>query len=161
MMRLYVAMLAAALLAGCIDSPTVPECVPAPFTVAEVRGDTILTSTGLSYIDGDAGTGAAMDWCDLIAVHYTGFLLDGTQFDSSLDRGQPEIFMPGFTGLIDGFEQGVIGLRTGGTRRLIIPPELGFGSEPRHNQAGEVVVPGNSTVVYDIEVLEIAVQGSG
>lgn len=127
-----------------------------PFDQASVSGDTITTTTGLRYIEGAPGTGSAVEWCRTLAVHYEGFLLDGTKFDSSRDRDQPLVFATGFGALIDGFEQGVIGMRASGTRRLIIPPALGFGSEPRRNEAGEIVVPGNSTVVYDIEVLEIA-----
>ena len=74
---------------------------------------------------------------------------------SRRDIGRPLVFTPGLGALIDGFEQGVIGMRTCGTRRLIIPPNLGFGAEPLRNQAGEIIVPGNSTVVYDVELLEI------
>ena len=129
-----------------------------PFSQAAVNGDTITTTTGLRYIEGQPGAGLEEDWCRALAIHYTGFLLDGTQFDSSRDFNQPIVFTPGLSGLIDGLEQGVIGMRTGGTRRLIIPPELAFGSEPRRNQAGEIVVPANSTVIYDIEVLQIASQ---
>lgn len=144
------------LLTGCSDPLTVPRCNPVSFDQASVSGDTITTTTGLRYIEGELGTGAALEWCRTLAVHYTGYLLDGTKFDSSRDMDRPLVFVPGYGDLIDGFEQGVIGMRTGATRRLIIPPELGFGSEPRRNEAGEIVVPGNSTVVYDVEVLQIA-----
>lgn len=146
-----------ALLSGCIADPiTAPECTATPFSQAAVNGDTITTTTGLRYIEGLEGVGLAEDWCRALAIHYEGFLLDGTRFDSSRDSNQPLVFTPGLGGLIDGLEQGVIGMRTGGTRRLIIPPELAFGPEPRRNQAGEIVVPANSTVVFDVEVLQIA-----
>ena len=144
-----------ALLAGCIKEPTAPQCSPVSFTKASTSGDTITTSTGLRYIDGVIGTGVATEWCRPVAIHYTGYLLDGTKFDSSRDVDRPLVFTPGLDDLIDGIEQGVIGVRIGGTRRLIISPLLGFGSNPRRNEAGQIIVPGNSTVVFDIEVLQI------
>lgn len=126
------------------------------FSQASVSGDTITTTTGLRYIEGQPGSGLVEEWCRTLAIHYTGSLLDGTQIESSRDINQPIVFTPGLSALIDGLEQGVIGMRTGGTRRLIIPPELAFGSEPRRNAAGVIIVPANSTVIYDIEVLQIA-----
>lgn len=146
----------APLLTGCLETITDVECLPVPITISEVSGDTTITSTGLAYIDGEEGAGDEVDWCQEVTIHYTGSLLDGTEFDSSRVIDLPLPFTPGLGGLIEGLEQGVIGMRAGATRRLIIPPDLGFGEIPRHNELGEVVVPGNSTVVYDIEVLEIA-----
>jgi len=140
---------------ACFHSLTAPPCTAVDFTQASVSGDTITTTTGLRYIEGAQGSGNALPWCRSLAVHYTGYLLDGTKFDSSRDIGRPLVFTPGLGALIDGFEQGVIGMRTCGTRRLIIPPNLGFGAEPLRNQAGEIIVPGNSTVVYEVEMLEI------
>jgi len=140
---------------ACFHSLTAPPCTAVDFTQASLSGDTITTTTGLRYIEGAAGVGNALPWCRSLAVHYTGYLLDGTKFDSSRDIGRPLVFTPGLGALIDGFEQGVIGMRTCGTRRLIIPPNLGFGAEPLRNQAGEIIVPGNSTVVYEVEMLEI------
>jgi FKBP-type peptidyl-prolyl cis-trans isomerase len=151
----FAGLAAVLLLAGCIDPIEVQQCRPMTYTVAEMRGDTTVTTTGLRFIEGDAGIGLALEWCQLTAVHYEAFLLDGTKFDSSRDRNLPLVFTPGMGALIDGLEQGVVGVSMGGTRRLIISPELGFGSEPRRNEAGEIIVPGNSTVVYDIQVVEI------
>jgi FKBP-type peptidyl-prolyl cis-trans isomerase FkpA len=147
----------AALLVGCIDRVNAPSCTPVQVSQASVSGDTVTTTTGLRYIEGTVGPGVAVDWCRSVAIHYDGFLLDGTKFDSSRD-GNPLVFAPGFRGLIDGVEQGVVGVRKGGTRRLIIPPGLGFGPEPRRDTSGQVVIPGNSTVVYDIEVVDVAQQ---
>lgn len=141
---------------GCLDRIDAPECTAVAFTQASVSGDTITTTTGLRYIEGTAGQGIAVDWCQTIAVHYDAFLLDGTRFDTSRDTDTPLIFSPGLGGLIDGIEQGVIGVRVGGQRRLIIPPALGFGPQPRRDENGQVVIPGNSTVVYDIEVVQVA-----
>jgi FKBP-type peptidyl-prolyl cis-trans isomerase len=147
--------LAAGALTGCIGgSLTAPECTPVPFSQASVQADTITTTTGLRYIEGEAGIGTPLDWCRQVAIHYDAFLLDGTKFDSSREEN-PLIFVPGIGDLIDGIEQGVIGMRTDGSRRLIIPPALAFGSTPRRDGSGQIIVPGNSTVVYDIEIVGI------
>jgi FKBP-type peptidyl-prolyl cis-trans isomerase FkpA len=141
--------------AGCYETLTGPPCLDSPWTVASTQGDTLTTSTGLRYIEGAAGTGDSTAWCKAVAVHYDGYLLNGTKFDSSRDLARALIFTPGLGALIDGFEQGVIGLPTCATRRLIIPPQLGYGDQPVRNDSGQVIVPANSTVVFDIEVLEI------
>jgi FKBP-type peptidyl-prolyl cis-trans isomerase len=143
------------LLGGCLGRLTEPQCVTTPFSQASLSGDTVTTTTGLRYIDGDAGAGAAAEWCQDVAIHYEASLLDGTQFDSSRDRGGLLVFAPGLSGLIGGLEQGVVGMRAGGTRRLIIPPELGFGTSVVRNQFGEIVVPANSTVIYDVELVQL------
>ena len=145
-----------ALFAGCIHVPEAPQCAATPFDVAGVSGDTVTTTTGLQYIEGAAGSGGALRWCRTTIVHYTGYLLDGTKFDSSRDIDRPLLFTPGLGDAIAGFEQGVIGMHTCGARRLIIPPDLGYGAEPRRNAVGEIIVPANSTIVFDVEVLEIA-----
>lgn len=142
-------------LSACLDSPVDTTCQPTEFGIASTSGDTVTTTTGLRYIDGAPGVGDAIEWCDPIRIHYTGFLLDGSQFDSSRDRDTPLTFIPGFSGVIDGVEQGVIGMRTDGTRRLIIPPELGYGSVPQRRGDGQIVIPANSTLVFDIEIVEI------
>lgn len=143
-------------IAGCLEPLSGLPCTPGQFQQASTSGDTITTTTGLRYIDGALGAGDPLTWCHATAVHYTAYLLDGTKFDSSRDIDRPLQFTPGQRSLIDGFEQGVIGMRTGGTRRLIIPPALGYGSEPLRNDAGEIIVPGNSTLVFDVEMLGIA-----
>ena len=146
----------AVMLCACVDEITTPKCTPVTFTQAALNSDTVATSTGLRYIEGIAGDGAVVAWCRNVAVHYDAFLADGTKFDSSHDLGQPLVFAPGLGGLIDGFEQGVIGMRVGGKRRLIIPPELAFGAQDRRDANGQVIVPGNSTLVYDIEIIQVA-----
>ncbi len=141
---------------GCLDKVSAPTCSPVAFTQASASADTITTTTGLRYIEGTVGAGVAVDWCNTVAIHYDAFLLDGTRFDTSRDTDMPLVFSPGLGDLIDGIEQGVIGVRIGGTRRLIISPALGFGPDPRRDQDGQIVIPGNSTVVYDIEVVQVA-----
>jgi FKBP-type peptidyl-prolyl cis-trans isomerase FkpA len=150
------AALAACLLAAaCIDSIDVPECHPMTLTVASTQGDTVTTNTGLRYIDLAVGTGTSTDWCHNVAVEYQAYLPDGTQFDAS-PATTPLLFAPGLGSLIDGFEQGVIGMKAGGSRRLIIPPEIGFGPEGRKDASGQVIVPGNSIVIYDIGMIQVA-----
>jgi len=141
--------------AGCFETLSGPSCTPMTWTIASTSADTITTTRGLRYVEGDTGAGGGAGWCKGVAVHYTGYLLNGTEFDSSRPEGRALIFTPGLGGLIDGFEQGVIGMPSCATRRLIIPPNLGYGDQPVTNDSGRVVVPPNSTVVFDLEVLEI------
>jgi peptidylprolyl isomerase len=145
--------LAAATLSACVEPLAGPVCTPGVADTASISGDTITTSTGLRYIEDSIGTGGPLPWCRLVQVHYDGYLLDGTRFDSSRDIDRPLLFTPGIGTLIDGFEQGVIGMQLGGTRRLIIPPALAYGDEPVRDQSGAIIVPANSTVVFDVEVL--------
>ena len=141
--------------AGCFEKLSGPGCTPKPFTIDSSSADTIITSTGLRFINGDTGSGNGVQWCKTVAVHYTGYLLNGTKFDSSRDLGRALIFTPGVGSLIDGFEQGVIGMPSCATRRLIIPDSLGFGADTVRNADGEIIVPPHSTVIFDVEVLEI------
>ena len=141
---------------GCIDEITAPECTPQTLTTRETIGDTVTLNTGLRFIDGNVGSGIPSGWCASIAVHYTEYLLDGTKLESSRDVDVPVVFTPGLGDLIDGFEQGVIGMRLSGTRRLVVPPGLAYGSEVRRNAGGAIIVPANSTLVYDIEVVAVS-----
>lgn len=141
-----------ALTAACVNAPTELKCTPTDFSIASVSGDTTITTTGLRYVDGAAGVGDEVAWCEPVTIHYTGYLLDGTKIDSSRDTNTPLRFRPGFSGVIEGIEQGMIGMRTGGTRRLIIPPELAYGAGTRQRD-GQVIIPPNSTLVFDVEVL--------
>ena len=143
---------AALFLAAC-ESTTEPrpDCDEIFNTVAETRGDTIVTTTGLRYIETQAGNGATVVSCRGAAVALRGTLLDNTEFQPN--RGFT--FVPGQRQLIEGVNQGVIGLRVGGKRRIIVPPALGYGSNPVTNQNGAVVIPANSTIVFDAEALAV------
>jgi FKBP-type peptidyl-prolyl cis-trans isomerase len=106
--------------------------------------------TGLRYIDYGGGEGQEALPGDRVSVHYTGVLEDGKKFDSSRDRNQPFEFNLGAGQVIQGWDEGVAGMRVGDRRRLIIPSDLGYGSRG----AGGVIPP-NATLIFDVELLGI------
>ena len=97
------------------------------------------------------GTGPEAVPGDQVLVHYTGWLLDGIKFDSSLDRGQPFAFLLGGQQVIQGWDRGVRGMQVGGIRKLTIPPELAYGDR----SVGGGLIPAGSTLVFEIELLQI------
>jgi peptidylprolyl isomerase len=107
------------------------------------------TPSGLQYRDDRVGDGQEAKSGQNVSVHYTGTLMDGKKFDSSRDRGQPFQFGLGAGQVIRGWDEGVAGMKVGGRRTLVIPPELGYGSRP----VGPI--PPNSTLVFDVELLGI------
>jgi hypothetical protein len=108
------------------------------------------TPSGLKYKDETVGTGEEARAGNQVSVHYTGWLENGTKFDSSRDRGQPFEFALGAGSVIRGWDEGVQGMRVGGRRRLLIPPELGYGG-----RAVGGVIPANSTLVFEVELLGV------
>ena len=95
------------------------------------------------------GQGEAAKVGDVVSVHYTGTLTDGTKFDSSLDRNTPFTFTLGAGEVIKGWDQGVAGMKRGEKRKLVVPPEMGYGSR------SVSVIPANSTLLFDVELLDI------
>ena len=122
---------------------------------AKKTGDAaaVTTASGLQYVDQKVGEGASPQTGQKVTVHYTGWLTDGTKFDSSVDRGQPFVFTIGRGQVIKGWDEGVSTMKVGGKRKLTIPPTLGYGARG----AGGVIPP-NATLVFEVELLEIAKQ---
>lgn len=114
----------------------------------------ITTASGLQYEDTVEGTGAIATQGNFVSVHYTGWLytdgVAGTKFDSSKDRGQPFKFPLGGGQVIRGWDEGVAGMKIGGTRRLVIPAELGYGARG----AGGAIPP-NATLLFEVDLLGV------
>jgi FKBP-type peptidyl-prolyl cis-trans isomerase FkpA len=110
-----------------------------------------ITDSGLKYEDLVEGEGAVAEAGQTVTVHYTGWLTDGSKFDSSLDRDQPFQFRLGKGQVIRGWDEGVQGMKIGGKRKLTIPSQLGYGAAG----AGGVI-PANATLVFDVELLELS-----
>jgi FKBP-type peptidyl-prolyl cis-trans isomerase FkpA len=107
------------------------------------------TPSGLAYQDKTVGTGTTAAAGKTVSVHYTGWLPDGTKFDSSRDRNEPFDFPLGAGHVIAGWDEGVAGMKVGGRRLLVIPPALGYGPN------GTGPIPPNATLVFDVELLGV------
>lgn len=111
----------------------------------------ITTNSGLQIQDEVMGTGMEAVAGKMVSVHYTGTLTDGKKFDSSLDRGTPFSFVLGAGQVIQGWDEGVAGMKIGGKRKLTIPPELGYGNQ----NIGGGLIPPNSTLIFEVELLDV------
>lgn len=118
------------------------------------RGNEIKTPSGLKYIDDVVGTGITPSPGKDVKVNYTGMLEDGTKFDSSVDPSfghvQPFTFKIGMGGVIKGWDEGVMSMKVGGKRRLIIPSDLGYGAS-----GSPPKIPPNATLIFDVELLDV------
>lgn len=121
-------------------------------TGGSAPGQLVTTASGLQYIDSVIGDGKLVEVGDMVVVNYEGFLEDGTMFDSSIERGQPFSFQVGLGNVIQGWDEGLIGMNVGGKRELTIPPELAYGEAG----AGEVIPP-NATLVFNVELVDVVV----
>ena len=108
------------------------------------------TSSGLEYIEVQAGTGTQAEAGKTVSVHYTGKFQDGKVFDSSISRGEPITFQLGKGNVIKGWDEGVALMKVGAKAQLIIPPDLAYGERG----AGGVIPP-NATLVFDVELVSV------
>lgn len=140
--------------ANCEDHDHAPAPPPAPSDEpaekpAAARGGWFKFKSGLEYKDKKTGAGAEAKSGDRITVHYKGWLDDGTEFDASRKHGKPFEFVLGTGSVIKGWDEGVKGMKVGGTRELKIPPSLGYGD------MDQGTIPPNSTLHFDVELIEV------
>lgn len=107
----------------------------------------VTTASGLKYTDIVEGNGPTPQNGQMLSVHYTGTLQNGTKFDSSVDKGQPYQFRLGTGAVIKGWDEGLLTMKVGGKRKLIVPPSLGYGA------GGTSSIPANSILNFDVELL--------
>ena len=133
-----------------------PAAKPNPAPAAEVEKDKetgksiITTASGLKYVDLVVGKGAAVKTGDHVSVNYLGKLVDGTKFDASADHGGTFDYVQGVDHLIAGWTEGTSTMSVGGKRKLIIPPQLGYGLQGQGD-----VIPPNATLIFEIELVSI------
>lgn len=168
MKRTRLLLLAVGLLAGgCTgdraeESATAPPGGPPPgapttgaadttATTDKPAGKTVTTASGLKYIEIKEGSGESPKPGQTVVVHYTGTLEDGTKFDSSVDRGEPFKFPLGQGQVIPGWDEGIATMKPGGKRKLIIPPDLGYGASGTPGGP----IPPNATLHFDVELLRV------
>lgn len=123
-----------------LNQKSVPQKAQAPTTAAP---------TDLKVEDIKQGSGPAVKNGDTVIIHYKGTLQDGTKFDSSYDRGEPFETQIGVGQVIKGWDEGVVGMKVGGKRKLIIPPSMGYGDQDMGS------IPPNSTLIFEVELVEI------
>lgn len=114
------------------------------------EGKEFTTPSGLKYTDEKIGEGDSPKPGQTVTVHYTGTLTDGKKFDSSRDRNEPYSFQIGAGQVIKGWDEGIMSMKAGGKRKLVIPPELGYGARGYHG-----VIPPNATLLFDVELLSV------
>lgn len=137
-----------------VTALTIPACSRNEPSPLPAKGGTaapaeVATPSGLRYVDLTVGSGPSPVNGKLVRVHYTGWLTDGTKFDSSLDHGQPLVFPVGKGMVIPGWDEGVLSMKVGGKRKLIIPPQLGYGAK-----GSPPVIPPDATLIFEVELLD-------
>jgi FKBP-type peptidyl-prolyl cis-trans isomerase FkpA len=157
-LKTWFASLALVLSAAACGSDGPTEVVdPGPPPPLPAGAVTVTTGSGLQYVDVAVGSGgAAAQAGNRVRVHYTGWLSSTNKFFDTSAGGPPLEFFLGQNAVIAGFDEGIRGMRVGGKRRLIIPPSLGYGASPVTNNAGVVVIPANSTLIFDVELVTVS-----
>jgi peptidylprolyl isomerase len=130
------------------DPTARPSAIKLPASIPPAKG-VVKTEYALRYIDVKIGTGATAEPSMIYSVHYTGWLYDGTKFDSSVDRGTPIEFMQGQHRVIIGWDSGFEGMRVGGKRRLFIPYQLAYG------ETAKGPIPAKSNLIFDVELVDV------
>jgi FKBP-type peptidyl-prolyl cis-trans isomerase len=131
------------------STPIQTVSVTSSATPSTSPANVITTPSGLKYVEVKVGTGATAAAGQQVSVHYTGTLESGQKFDSSRDRGTPFQFNLGGGQVIKGWDEGIAGMKIGGKRKLIIPPDLGYGAR------GVGPIPPNATLLFDVELMGI------
>ncbi|HZT08952.1 MAG TPA: FKBP-type peptidyl-prolyl cis-trans isomerase [Chloroflexota bacterium] len=124
-----------------------PRVASTPAVMPTIDATPEKTDSGLRYVDEVVGTGPSPTVGQTVEVNYTGWLVNGTKFDSSLDRNEPFSFVFGTGAVIAGWDEGIASMHVGGKRRLIIPPDLAYGAR------GNGPVPPNATIIFDVELV--------
>jgi peptidylprolyl isomerase len=119
-----------------------------PANIPKVEGK-LVTQYTMRYIEVEAGTGKLAEAGMMLTVHYTGWLYDGTQFDSSREKGQPITFEQGKRKVIPGWDAGFEGMRVGGKRRFLIPYQLAYGEKGRNK------IPPKADLIFDVELMDV------
>lgn len=152
MKSFIVAMMAITLVSACTkktEEPAQTETTQTTSAAPETTAQTAATEVKVEMVDSVVGKGTEAVSGKSVTVHYTGTLKGGTKFDSSVDRKEPFTFALGAGQVIKGWEQGIVGMKVGGKRKLTIPAELAYGA----NAVG--AIPANSTLIFDVELLEV------
>ena len=144
-------VIAVAVLSIIYAIPVLAVQEPVKVKGAVAAAKSVTTPSGLKYVDVKVGNGASPVKGKQVKVHYTGTLENGKKFDSSVDRNEPFSFVIGVGQVIQGWDEGVMSMKVGGKRKLIIPSKLGYGAAG----AGGVIPP-NATLLFDVELLDVA-----
>jgi FKBP-type peptidyl-prolyl cis-trans isomerase FkpA len=142
-------MLVAAALTAMCAVPAMAQEDPAAKTSKAPAAKTVTTASGLKYTDVKIGKGASPVAGKMVKVHYTGTLVNGKKFDSSVGR-EPFTFTIGVGQVIAGWDEGVMGMKVGGKRKLVIPANLGYGA-----RGAGADIPPNSTLLFDVELIDV------
>ena len=134
------------------SAPSTAEPVPVQLDLSKniITPHMTPENAGLVIVDERIGTGAEAKAGDMVSVNYLGTLTNGTKFDSSYDRGEPIEFMLGSGQVIKGWDQGLLGMKVGGKRKLTIPADMAYGDRAVGN-----LIPANSTLVFEVELVGV------
>jgi FKBP-type peptidyl-prolyl cis-trans isomerase len=159
-MRRFLLLLPVLGAAGCLNT-TAPDRIPIDcetLATSVAASDPSLTTTasGLKYRDVTVGTGPTVVSGSVIGFHYSGCLVpSGTKFDENTNVDPLAVTQVGSTSTIAGFNEGVVGMKAGGRRQLVIPPELAYGAQGATDASGNVVIPPNSTLVFTVDLVQV------